>query len=127
MTTNEHRISLYFSQDHSKPVLEYFDPLVFLREIPVFLSQEIIDIICENYMEKIRRMTLLDLFFLSKLSIETVVVNPIFEHLFNKAECKKRLRIISIVKDSFNAPEMTAVDYFTQYPYGQIEYLGLKN
>lgn len=126
MTTNEYKVSLYYSQNYEKPILEFFDPLIFLREIPVFLSHEIINIICDSYLEKIRRIGLIDLFFIQKLALETTIKNPIYEHLFERSEYKKKARLLNIVVGGFNLPNISAVEYFTSYPYGKIPYLEVK-
>jgi len=119
MTTEEHRLLLYYEQNIHKDVLEYFNPLLFLKEIPVFLSNDLIDHVVEWYKEKTRRLGLIDIYFLFKLSKEAVLQNILLNKLLGTEELSKKLKLFFNVFDTNDFESISGAAYFEKFPNGR--------
>jgi hypothetical protein len=120
MTTFEHKVKLFLEQNLHAPVLQYFDPMVFLQYSPVIISDSMIDIVLEWYLEKTRWLTLIDLYYLSCLAKEASVQNIILNKLFEKKEISKKLNLFYTLYDVAEFSKMTGVAYFQRFPVGRI-------
>lgn len=120
MTTSEHKVKLFLEQNLHLPVLEYFNPMVFLQASSFLISDEMVDIVLEWYLEKTRFLTLIDLYFLCCLSQEATVPNIVLSKLFSKKEVSKKLSLFHTLYDVAEFSKMTGASYFERFPVGRI-------
>lgn len=121
-TTNQIKVELFLEQGLEKPILEYFDPLLYLQSSPVFLTNEFISVVKKWYCEKIKYLNSIDIFFLKKLCVEAPIKNEILETCFEENFVLKKLKMFSFLYSGEEFSELTAVDYYTKYPSGRTSY-----
>ena len=120
MTTSEHKVKLFLEQNLHIPVLQYFDPMVFLQSSPIIISDTMIDVVLEWYLEKTRWLTLIDLYYLCCLAKEAPVQNVVLNKLFDKKEVSKKLGLFYTLYDVAEFSKMTGVAYFQRFPVGRV-------
>jgi hypothetical protein len=118
-STNEYKVKLYLENNEDKPVLEYFDPTVFLSRTPVFLTDNFLSLVSELYMNKIRKLNLLDTLFLKKLSDEAALENIPLKQCMEGSWVSKRLEKVVSLYEDIDLPVVTGVEYFEKYPNGR--------
>lgn len=123
MTTAEHKIKLFLEQNLHLPVLQYYDPMVFLQSSPVYVSEETVRLVVEGYLEKSRQLTLIDIYYLSCLSREATIPNVALTHLFDKKEVSKKLGLFYTLYNVAEFSIMTGVSYFERFPTGRVSYI----
>lgn len=119
MTTNELKVTLFLKNGMKKPVLEFFDPLLFLKASPVILSDQFIAEILSYYMERSRYLNIIDTFFLSKLHQESSIKNIILESLLSTKEVSRKLTLFNTLYTEKEFSELSGVEYFQKYPDGR--------
>lgn len=119
MTTNELKVTLFLKNGMKKPILEFFDPLLFLKASPVILSDQFISEILGFYLERSRYLNIVDTFFLSKLSDESSIKNVILETLLSTKEVSRKLTLFNTLYTSEEFADISGVEYFEKYPDGR--------
>jgi len=119
MTTNELKVTLFLKNGMKKPILEFFDPLLFLKASPVILSDQFISEILGFYLERSRYLNIVDTFFLSKLSGESSIKNVILETLLSTKEVSRKLTLFNTLYTSEEFADISGVEYFEKYPDGR--------
>jgi hypothetical protein len=119
MTTNELKVILFLKNGMKKPILEFFDPLLFLKASPVILSDKFINEILEYYLERSRYLNILDTFFLYKLNSEASIKNIVLEMLLSTKEVSKKLTLFNNLYTSEDFMDISGVEYFEKYPDGR--------
>lgn len=122
MNTAEHKVLLYLQQNLEKPVLEYFNPLVFLKCSDFYLREEFLQQICEWYYEYALTLNLIDTYFLYCLSKEAEIENIVLNRLFDKKEVSKKLSFFFNLYDKEDFKSITGVEYYTRFPHGRVIY-----
>lgn len=120
MTTSEHKVKLFLEQNLHVPILQYFDPMVFLQVSPMIISDTMIEVVLEWYLEKTRWLTLIDLYYLNRLSKEAPVQNVVLNKLFDKKEVSKKLALFYTLYDVAEFSKMTGAAYFQRFPVGRV-------
>lgn len=122
MTTAEYKVKLFLEQNLTAPVLTYFDPVILMNASPIFISEQLIDTAIEWYTEYARRFTVIDTYYLYKLSHEAGIKNIALNRLFDKKEVAKKLSLFfTLYKDEAFA-HTTGVEYFKKYPTGRVRH-----
>lgn len=122
MTTSEHKVKLFLEQNLHLPVLDYFDPMVFLQFSPVFVSEDMVELVIEGYLEKTRYLTLIDIYYLECLLKEVTIPNVALTRLFDKKEVSKKLRLFYTLYNVAEFSNMTGIAYFKRFPTGRVTY-----
>lgn len=120
-TTNEYKVKLYLEHNEDKPVLEYFDPTIFLAKTPVFLTDKFLEMVGSIYMNKIRCLNLLDTLFLKKLSDEASLENIPLKQCMEDSWVAKRIKRVVELYEGIPLPFATGVEYFEKFPNGRCE------
>lgn len=119
LTTNEYKVMLFLEHNEDKPILEYFDPTIFLAKTPVFLTDKFLGMVSSLYMNKIRNLNLLDTLFLKKLSDEAALENIPLKQCMEDSWVVKRLKRVVELYDGIPLPFESGAEYFAKFPNGR--------
>lgn len=121
INVEEHKIIYRLENNLHKEVLEYFDPMLFLRTIPVFLSESLIERITEEYFKKVLKLNFVDLYHLKRLNDNAKVENYPLKVTLDKPYVKDKLKIYDKVFKGID-PYLgrDPLEYFMEYPKGRI-------
>lgn len=119
-SVNELKVLLFLENNLDKPVLEYFDPLIYLYNSPVFITDSFRESVKSWYIEKIRSLNMIDIYFLSKLNDEVIYRNEILDEALLCDYAQNKLNLLSVLgglPEEFSS--MSSVEYFSKYPLGR--------
>ncbi|MEO0074548.1 MAG: hypothetical protein ABIK31_00355 [candidate division WOR-3 bacterium] len=119
-SVNELKVLLHLENNLDSSVLDFFDPLIYLYNSPVFITDSFRESVNKLYIEKIRKLNMVDIYFLRKLNSEVEYKNDILEQSLNCDYVKNRMELLEVlggVDDCLS--QMTAIEYFTKFPFGR--------
>lgn len=121
VSVNELKVLLFLEQNLNYPILEYFDPLLYLHNSPVFLTDSFRESVKNWYVEKIRTLNMIDVYYLSKLNDEVSIRNDILDAALQCEYAKNKLKIFSLLEDvtKYIENKQSSIDYFLSYPNGR--------
>jgi hypothetical protein len=119
MTTNELKVTLFLKNGMKKPILEFFDPLLFLKASPVILSDNFVSEILGYYLDRSRYLNIVDTFFLHKLNLEASIKNVVLEMLLSTKEVSRKLTLFDTLYTSEDFTDISGIEYFEKYPDGR--------